>query len=82
MSYRPLSPWKRQRDPSKRDRKYLLQASPDFDTPFVPNPPYPCYEPVVCVDQEAVPPIEPPLILVDEFGNTFVTGIGDQIVAD
>jgi len=81
MSYRPLSPWKRERNGSARDREYLMQSSPDLDTPFVPFPPFPCYEPAVCVaDAPIISNL--PALLEDNFGNLLTTDTGDVLIAD
>lgn len=81
MTYRALSPGKTEKTGSSRDRQYLLLAGPDFDTPFVPIPPFPCYEPTVCARE--VPDISDlPALLVDNFDNQLVTSGGDSLLAD
>ena len=80
MSYRPLSPGKTEKDGSARDRLYLLQAAIDFDTPFVPEPAFPCYVPTVCA-----PPLAGgmtfPSALVTGDDEDLVTELGDFIIA-
>lgn len=81
MSYRPLSPWKREKTGSSRDRDYLMQVSLSFDTPFVPDPAFPCYAPVVCTEDEMdVDAL--PANLVTDLGQFLETDTGDLIVAD
>ena len=80
MSYRPRSPGKAERTGSSRDRQYALSTDLDTDTPFVPNPEFPCYEPTVCapdLDDNRVFPA----FVIDDLGAQVETDFGDVVIA-